>query len=99
MIVGICNYFRTQTDKIQKKEPDTAIVTAASFIDTKLVRELVDALREHQEELNRQSQRITRSQGELRESVIELIEGLHVNTNSLLNIVRFLNTRAAMEQK
>lgn len=100
VVLGIWKYFKTETDKVHKKEPtDTAIVTAASFIDTKLIRELIDTLREHEEEMGRQSQRITRSQGELRESIIELIEGVHVNTNSLLNIVRFLNRQNTLEQK
>jgi Tfp pilus assembly protein PilO len=94
VVIGIWKYIKTQTDTVHKKEPQQeTIVTAASFVDTKLIRELIDTLREHEEEMGRQSQRITRSQGELRESMIELIEGLHVNTNSLLNIVRFLNKR------
>jgi hypothetical protein len=93
VIIGIYKYFKTASEKVHHKEPIESVVTGASFIDTKLVRELIDTLREHEEEMGRQSQRITRSQGELRESIIELIEGVHVNTNSLLNIVRFLNKR------
>ena len=96
VILGVWKYFKTETDKVQKKEPESSIVTAASFIDTKLIRELIDTLREHEEEMGRQSQRITRSQGELRESIIELIEGMHVNTNSLLNITRFLNRQSTV---
>ena len=98
VIFGIWKYIKTQTDAIHKKEPvTTEIVTGASFIDSKLIRELIDTLRDHEEEMGRQSQRITRSQGELRESMIELNEGIHINTNSLLNIVRFLNRRATLE--
>jgi len=100
VILGVWKYFKTETDKVQKKHPaDTSIVTAASFIDTKLIRELIDTLREHEEEMGRQSQRITRSQGELRESIIELIEGMHVNTNSLLNITRFLNRQSTLNEQ
>lgn len=99
VILGVWKYFKTETDKVHTKEVthDTSVVTGASFIDTKLIRELIDTLREHEEEMGRQSQRITRSQGELRESIIELIESLHVNTNSLLNVTRFLNRREKLQ--
>lgn len=94
VIVGVWRYFKTETDKISKKDTThEPIVAAASFIDTKLIRELIDTLREHQEEIGRQSQRITRSQGELRETIIELIEGVHMNTNTSQNMLRFLIKR------
>lgn len=98
VILGVWKYFKTETDKIHKdKDNDSgSVVTAASFIDTKLLRELIDTLREHQEELGRQSQRITRSQGELREALIEAIEALHVQTNATLNMLRFMNRQQTM---
>ena len=98
VILGIWKYFKTETDKVhEKKDSNTGVVTAASFVDTKLIRELIDTLREHQEELGRQSQRITRSQGELRETLIEAIEALHVQTNATLNMLRFMNRQNAMQ--
>lgn len=97
VILGIWKYFKTQTDKVHEKEVSgTSVVAAASFVDAKLLRELIDTLREHQEELGRQSQRITRSQGELRETLIEAIEALHVQTNATLNMLRFMNRQAAI---
>lgn len=97
VVIGLWKYFHTQTDKVKDKPHEETIVTAASFVDTKLLRELIDTLREHEEELGRQSQRITRSQGELRESIIELIESLHVQTNATLNILRFMNRQSALD--
>jgi hypothetical protein len=98
VILGIWKYFKTETDKIKPKtqEADATIVTAASFVDTKILRELIDTLREHSEEMGRQSQRITRSQGELRETLIEATEALHVQTNATLNMLRFMNRQNAM---
>jgi hypothetical protein len=95
VILGIWKYFKTETEKVHKKEqePEPTIVTAASFVDTKLLRELIDTLREHQEELGRQSQRITRSQGELRETLIEAVEAVHVQTNATLNMLRFMKAQ------
>lgn len=92
VILGIWKYIKTESDKIRdkSKDNDTNVIASASFIDTKLLRELIDTLREHSEEMGRQSQRITRSQGDLRETLIEGIEIMHVNTNALANMTRFL---------
>lgn len=98
VILGVWKYFRTETDKIKHTKPEESSVTAASFLDSKVLRELIDTLREHEEELGRQSQRITRSQGELRETMIELIEGLHVQTNATLNMLRFLNRQSMLKE-
>ena len=92
VFIGIWRYVKTQTDSVHKKHtPDPHdTITAAAFVDSKLIKELIDTLREHSEEIGRQSQRVTRSQGELRETIIELIEGIHVQNNSTMNLLRFM---------
>jgi hypothetical protein len=100
VIIGIWKYFKTEAEKVVNKAPTGStetIVTAASFVDTKILRELIDTLREHQEELGRQSQRVTRSQQELRETIIESTEALHVQTNATLNMLRFLNRQDVLK--
>jgi vacuolar-type H+-ATPase subunit H len=99
VIIGIWKYFKTEAEKVVNKAPAASetIVTAASFVDTKILRELIDTLREHQEEMGRQSQRVTRSQQELRETIIESTEALHVQTNATLNMLRFLNRQEALK--
>lgn len=93
VILGIWKYVRTEADKIGHKSPsseDTSSVTSASFVDSKLVKELIDTLREHEEELGRQTQRETRSEADLREAIIENTESIHLNTNAVLNMLRFM---------
>jgi len=100
-ILGLYKYFKTESDKVTPKPAPPAhdqIIPATAFLDSKLVRELIDTLREHQEEMGRQSQRLTRSQGELRESIIEVIEALHVQTNATLNMLRFMNRQDVLKQ-
>jgi hypothetical protein len=92
VILGIWKYFNTETEKVKHKDTDTVEVigTSASFVDNKTLKELIDVLREHQDEIGRQTQRVTRSESELREALLELIETVHTNTNSLTNLLRFI---------
>ena len=97
VIIGIWKYMKTESDKLKESTPkEQGVVSAASFVDTKILRELIDTLREHQEETGRQAQRMTRSNQELRESIIESTEALHVQTNATLNILRFMNKQNAL---
>lgn len=66
-------------------------VVAASFVDSKLLKELIDALREHQEELARIGLRTTRSQTELREALLESTEASRMQADATLNLLRFIN--------
>jgi hypothetical protein len=92
IIVGVWRYVKTEGAKTPAKiEAAAGQVVAASFVDSKLLRELIDALREHQEELARIGLRTTRSQTELRESILENTEAARMQSDATLNLLRFIN--------
>jgi hypothetical protein len=93
-IVGVMRYLKTEA-----KVPEAAgtansnSVISASFIDSKLLRELIEALRESQDERGRDSKKSHRLSQDLKEAVNELTEAVIVNTDTTLNLVRFVNRR------
>lgn len=92
IIIGVWRYIKTEAGKEKPKPAEVAgQVVAASFVDSKLLRELIDALREHQEEGARTALRITRSQNELRETLIENTESARLQADATLNLLRFIN--------
>ncbi len=100
VIVGVYKYFKAESGKITPKPVDTAAnqqVVAASFLDSRLIKELIDTLREHMEEYARENKKLTRSNQDVREAVCELTEATIVNTDSQLNMVRFLKTKSLGE--
>lgn len=88
-IVGVIKYLKTE----QKTEtvPANSSVISASFIDSKLMRELIEALREHQDEQSRDAKKSHRLSQDLREAVNELNESIIVSTDTTMNLVRFIN--------
>lgn len=80
--------------KKQQKDDDPAASTAgvisASFIDSKLLRELIEAMRELQDEQSRDAKKSHRLSQDLREAVIELNESIIVQTDTSMNLVRFI---------
>jgi acyl-CoA reductase-like NAD-dependent aldehyde dehydrogenase len=99
IIVGVWRYIKTETAKAPDKasQVNTGHVVAASFVDSKLLKELIDALREHQEELARIALRTTRSQSELRECVLENTEASRLQADATLNMIRFLSRRQTIK--
>lgn len=97
IIVAVYRYLKTETSKLTTKTPTTEStigqVVAASFVDSKLLKELIDALREHSEEHARVSLRTTRSHSELREAVLESNEVVRLQTDATLNLLRFIKQR------
>ncbi len=92
-IVGVFKYLKTEVKAEPAAVNPSNSVISASFIDSKLMRELVEALRELQDEQGRDSKKSHRLSQDLREAVNELTEALIVQTDSTMNLVRFINRR------
>lgn len=93
VILAVWKYVKTQGDaspKASASNSSNSQVISASFVDSKLLRELIDALREHSEEHARIALRITRSNSETREDIKDLAEAVRMQTDASLNLVRFL---------
>lgn len=89
-IVGVFKYLKTE----QKPEAATQnSVISASFMDSKLLRELIEALREHQDEQSRDAKKSHRQSQDLREAINELNESIIVQTDSTMNLIRFIKAR------
>mgnify|MGYP006977268303 CR=1 FL=1 len=94
-VIGVLRYIKTQPKDTASK--DTATVVSASFLDSKLVKELIEALREHQEESGRDIKRILRSVQDLRDAVLENTEALVVQTDTSANMLRFITRLTRLE--
>lgn len=90
-ILAVWRYMVTKGDGEHHEIGTTGQVVAASFVDSRLLKELIDTLRETQEEYARISSRNTRAQAEARESMIELTEAVRLLCDAQLNLVRFMN--------
>ena len=92
---GIKGYTKkVAKEYIAEEAQSSSAVISASFIDSKLLKELIDALREIQEELGRDNKKSHRLLQDLRESINELNESLIVQTDTTMNLVRFINRQA-----
>lgn len=92
VVVAVYRYMKTEGSKSSGKalEHGGGHVVAASFVDSKLLKELIDALREHEEESARVALRLTRSNSELREAILENTEITKLQTDATLNMLRFI---------
>lgn len=91
-IVGVFSYLKKQAK--EAVESGSTNVLSASFIDSKLLRELIEALREHQEESSRDIKKLLRTTQDLREAVLENTESVIVQTDTSTNMLKFI-TRLA----
>lgn len=93
IVIAIYKYVTTQISKDIKPTENvtTGQIVAASFTDSKLLKELIDALREHSEEDARVALRLTRSMSELREALLEATEASRLQADATLNMLRFIN--------
>jgi hypothetical protein len=92
-IVAAFKYIKTEGTKEEKTAPGVGTVVAASFVDSRLLKELIDALREHSEEFARENKKTLRSNQDVREATQECTEAIVVNTDGLLNMMRFIKGR------
>lgn len=91
-IIGVFKYLKTEAkDAISPQKGDNASVISASFIDSKLLKELIEAIREFQDERSRDEKKAHRLSQDLKESVNELNESIIVQTDTTMNLVRFIN--------
>lgn len=90
-VIAIWRYIRAESkkDATPATIKSTEIV-AASFIDSKLLKELIDTIRESDEEASRVTSRLIRSNNELRESNIELAETVKLQSDAILNMTRYI---------
>lgn len=92
-VVGVLRYLKTEAKADGVVASSTSSVISASFIDSKLLRELIEALREHQDETGRDAKKTHRLMQDLREATNEMTEALIVQTDTTMNLVRFINRR------
>lgn len=88
--IAIWRYVRAESKKDSPPSIKSTEIVAASFTDSKLLKELIDTIRESDEEHARVTARLLRSNTELRESNIELVETLKVQSDAILNMTRFI---------
>lgn len=94
-LTGVFSYIKTKVTKSEKTTSEGAgTVVAASFIDSRLLKELIDALREHAEEFARENKKTLRSNQDIREALQECTEALVVNADGILNMMRFIKGRS-----
>jgi glycyl-tRNA synthetase (class II) len=86
IVVAIYKYVTTQ---LTKEVPPP--VGASHVIESKLLRELIDALREHSEEDARVALRLNRGMGELREAVLEMSEVAKSHTEASIRLLQFMH--------
>jgi hypothetical protein len=94
---GLFGYFKKKAKEEETevaKGGASAAVISASFIDSKLLRELIEALRELQDEQGRDAKKLHRLLQDVREAMNELNEATIVQTDTTMNLVRFINRDA-----
>lgn len=97
VIIAVVRYIKTESKKEGPKEIKVADVVAASFVDSKLLRSLIDTLRETSDEFERVSARNVRSSTDLREALIDTTEAIKLQTDTSLNLLRFMKVRGVTD--
>lgn len=90
-IIGVFKYLKGESnkEKTATTEPSAAVV-AASFLDSRLIRELIDAIRSGGEEFARESRKQNRIRQELTTALEETTDAVLSNTDATVNMTRFL---------
>lgn len=86
-VVGVFKYLKTEATS----ESEKGSVLTASLIDSKLLRELIETIRESQEERSRDAKKTHRLMQDSREATNELNETMIVQTDATINLVKFIN--------
>lgn len=89
-IIGVFKYLKTEVKDLNAGS--TTVVDA--ILNEKLVKDLISVIRDAQEEQTRDSKKSQRLSQDLKESVNELNETIIVQTDSTMNLVRFINREA-----
>lgn len=90
-VIGVIKYIKTESKVDVTTPTTTSSVISASFTDAKLLRELIEALRDLNEEQGRDTKKTHRLLQDLKEALNELNEATIVQTDTTLNLVRFIN--------
>ena len=97
-IIGVFKYLKTEAKDAITSKGGPASVLSASFTDSKLLKDLIEVLKDLQSDLGRDAKKANRLSQDLREAVNELNESIIVQTDTTMNLVRFIN-REASKQK
>lgn len=85
-IIGVFKYLKTQV-----KPAESGL--AATFIDPKLIKDVIQSVRDHEESFSRETKKSIRSEQELRDSIIENTEAMILQTDATTNLLKFINKR------
>lgn len=86
-VIGVFKYLKTEIGSGSEKSP----AISASLIDSKLLKELIETIRDTQEEQSRDAKKTHRLMQDSREAVNELNETMIVQTDATINLVKFIN--------
>jgi hypothetical protein len=89
-ITGVFKYLKTEKKQETTLSRPEAFITNNS-IDSKLLKELIETLREVQDDRGRDAKKGQRLSQDLREAINELNESIIVQTDTTMNLVRFIN--------
>lgn len=91
---GILSYIKKQAKSDPVPSGAGSPVVTASFIDSKVLKDLIDVLKDIQEDYSRDSKKTQRLMQELKEATVEQTEATIVQTDTTMNLVRFINREA-----
>ncbi len=94
-LIGVFKYLKTEASKEKPAQVDVGHVTAASFLDSRLVRELIDTIRLSGEEYAREARKMQRNRQDLISALEESADAMLTNTDALVNMHRFLRRQNA----
>jgi hypothetical protein len=97
-IIGVIKYVKTDGSKAKTSDPETGAVVSASFIDSKLLKELIETLKVHMETYAQESRKINRSRTELTAAMEDSTDAILSNTDALINVMRFIKRRDASQE-
>ena len=89
-VLGVFRYLKTEAKDTPLNKGDKNSIVEA-FIDPKILKDLINAIREFQDEQSRDAKKAQRLSQDLKESVNELNESIIVQTDTTMSLVRFIN--------
>ncbi len=89
-LIGVLKYVKTEAGKDKTTSSNSEPVVAATFLDSRLLRELVDGLNAFTEEFSREGRKMNRTRQELTTALEESTDALLTNTDAISNMTRFL---------
>ena len=92
-LIGVFKYIKTEATKSDKTPAADQQVMAASFIDSRVIRELTDTLRNHMDEYARQTRNMNKTRQDLISALEESTDAILSNTDAAVNMLRFLKRR------